>query len=100
MTSKKTEYVLLGEKLGTFDAQVCSCGQTIFEGSEFEKIEVAAKKKGVFGIARAVRTTIGTSGNALDVRLPKPLSEFLQLHKGQEVVIEPVDKKRFQVSIS
>ena len=46
------------------------------------------------------KAQIGTAGNALDVRLPKQLVEFLSLKKGQEVVIEPVDKKRFQVIIT
>jgi len=91
---------MLGQNLGKFDALVCACGEVMFEGTEFEKIELAAKKKSLWGIGRAARTTIGTSGNALDVRLPKSVVDFLELKKGQEVVIEPIDKKRFQVCVS
>jgi len=99
MQKKKIEYTLLGVSLGTFDAHVCSfCDETIFEGKTFTEIEKAAKEKGVW--AMAAKTRIGTAGNALDVRLPKQLVEFLNLRKGQEVVIEPVDKKRFQVTVA
>ncbi len=78
---KKQDYILLGQNLGKFDALVCACGEVMFEGTEFEKIEAAAKKKGVWGVGRAARTTIGTSGNALDVRLPKSVVDFLELKK-------------------
>ncbi len=100
MTKKKQEYALLGQILGKFGAMVCPCGQVVFDGTEFEKIEAVAKKKGVWGVGRASRTSIGTSGNALDVRLPKSVVDFLELKKGQEVLIEPLDKKRFQVIVS
>ncbi len=99
MQKKKVEYKLLGVSLGTFDAQVCSfCEETLFESKAFKEIEKAAKEKGVW--AMAAKTRIGTAGNALDVRLPKQLVEFLNLRKGQEVVIEPLDKTRFQVIIA
>ena len=95
---KKVEYTLLGVNLGKFEALVCSsCGETVYEGTVFKDIEKAAKAKGIWGIA--AKTRIGTSGNALDVKLPKAISEFLNLKKGQEVIIEPLDKKRFQVTI-
>jgi len=38
LTKKKVEYLLIGIKLGKFDAFVCSnCGETIFEGKESKK---------------------------------------------------------------
>ena len=95
---KNVEYNLLWTSLGTFEALVCDgCGETIFDGNSFEIIEKEAKKKGLWGLS--AKTRIGTAGNALDVRLPKQIAEFLKLKKGQEVVIEPLDKKRFQVII-
>ena len=95
---KNVEYNLLGSTLGNFEALVCSkCGETIFNGETFELIEKEAKKRGLWGLS--AKTHIGTSGNALDVRLPKSIIEFLNLKKGQEVIIEPIDKKRFQVTI-
>jgi hypothetical protein len=95
---KKVDYSLLGVHLGRFNAMVCSsCDEMIFEGDTFQAIEKAAKAKGVWGIA--AKTRIGTSGNALDVKIPKAIAEFLELQKGQEVVIEPINKKSFQVII-
>ena len=99
LVQKKVDYVLLGTNLGKFDALVCnSCGETMFEGRTLTTIQEKAKTAGLFGIA--AKTRIGTSGNALDVKLPKALVQFLKLKKGQEVLIEPVDKTRFEVAVS
>ena len=98
MQKKKVPYVLLGVNLGNFDALVCnSCGQTLYEGTTLETIETAAKEKGIWGLA--AKTTIGTSGNALDVKIPKAIIEFMKLKKGQQVIIEPIDQKRLQVIV-
>jgi hypothetical protein len=96
--SKKVDYILLGKNLGKFTALVCdNCNETVYDGDEFEKIEKIAKEKGLWGIS--AKTKVGTSGNALDVKLPKSIVEFLKLKKGQEVLIEPIDDKKFQVAI-
>ncbi len=98
MQEKKVDYVLLGQNLGKFAALVCNhCAETVFGGDTFQIIEKKARKKGLWGIA--AKTRIGTSGNALDVKLPKLIVEFMHLQKGQEVLIEPMDKKRFQVNV-
>ena len=95
---KKVDFILLGTNLGKFDASVCdSCGETLFEGKTMGLIEGNAKKAGLFGIA--AKTRIGTSGNALDVKIPKSIINFFGLKKGQEVCIEPIDKTKFQVAI-
>ena len=92
---KKVDYFLLGQDLGKFDALVCNvCKETVFEGETLEVIEKKAKEKGIWGIS--AKTRIGTSGNALDVKLPKSIVKFLNLQKGQEVLIEPINQKRFQ----
>ena len=98
LTKKKVDYIQLGINLGKFNALVCNtCKETFFEAEASEEIEKAAKAKGIWGIA--ARTRIGTSGNALDVKLPKVITEFLELKKGQDIIIEALDKKRFQVTI-
>jgi len=98
MVKKKVDFVLLGTNLGKFDASVCDvCRETLFEGKTMGVIEEKAKKAGFFGIA--AKTRIGTSGNALDVKLPKSIINFLRLKKGQEVCIEPIDRTRFQVVV-
>ncbi len=98
LQEKKVEYTLLGRNLGKYLALVCThCQETIFSGETFEHIEKKARELGIWGLA--AKTRIGTSGNALDVKLPKPIVEFMQLQKGQEVLIEPLDERRLQVNI-
>ena len=98
MHRKKIPYMLLGIPLGNFEALVCdNCGQKLYEGTTFQAIEAAAKEKGIWGLGG--KTTIGTSGNALDVKIPKALVDFMKLRKGQKVTIEPVDQKRLQVIV-
>ena len=98
LREQKVEYSLLGQNLGKFDALVCDyCKETVFLGEAFALIEKKAKERGIWGIA--AKTRVGTSGNALDVKIPKQMVEFLGLKKGQEVLIEPIDGKRFQVAI-
>ena len=96
---KKIEYMLLGTDLGKFDGWVCpNCGETIFDGKESAKIETKAREKGIWGLA--AKTKIGTSGTALDVKIPKAIINFMKLKKGKEVSIEPIDKNKFQVIVS
>ena len=98
LRERQVDYVLLGQNLGKFAAVVCDgCQETIFQGDTFSLIEKKAKEKGLWGLA--AKTRIGTSGNALDVKLPKQIVNFLKLKKGQEVLIEPLDQKRFQVEV-
>ena len=95
---KKVDYVLLGQNLGKFNALVCNtCNETIFTAETFKAVEQIAREKGLWGLA--AKTRIGTSGNALDVKLPKSIIDFMHLEKGQEVCIEPLDQKRFQVNV-
>ncbi len=96
---KKVDYALAGVNLGKFDAWVCSnCKETIFEGKESIKIETKAKEQGIWGLA--AKTRIGTSGTALDVKLPRAIVNFMKLKKGKEVIIEPIDKNKLQITIS
>ena len=98
MMKKKVEYVTFGQSLGYFNALVCSkCNETLFEGSVSEEIEKKAKALGVWGLAKKSR--IGTSGTALDVKLPKQIAEFLGLRKGQEIIIEPRAKNKIEITL-
>ena len=95
---KKVDYILLGQNLGKFNALVCNtCNETIFTAETFKAVEQIAREKGLWGLA--AKTRIGTSGNALDVKLPKSIIDFMHLEKGQEVCIEPLDQKRFQGNV-
>ena len=95
---KAVPYDFLGQRIGVFEALVCThCGETLFESASSEKIEAEVKRKGLWGLR--ARSKISKVGNALDVRIPKTLAEFLSLKKGQEVILEPVDKTRLQIVV-
>ncbi len=96
---KKVTYEFLGEKIGIFDALVCSnCHETLFESPASDKIEAEVKHRGLWGLR--ARSKVSKVGNALDVRIPKSLADFLALKKGQEIILEPVDKTRLQIIVS
>ena len=97
-TKKRVEFIQLGISFGKFDALVCPvCEETIFEGATSKQIEARAKEAGVWGLAR--KTHIGTSGSSLDVKVPKVIAEMLKLKKGQEVLIEPLEKNKIGITI-
>ena len=96
---KKVRYVFLGENIGMFDALVCSrCGETLFESVASGQIEAEVKRRGLWGLR--ARSKVAKVGNALDVRIPKALADFLSLKKGKEVIIEPLDKSRLQIVVA
>lgn len=95
---KKVPYVFLGEAIGIFEALICShCGETLFESPASDKIEAEVKRRGLWGLR--ARSKVSEVGNALDVRIPKSLATFLELKKGQEIILEPIDKNRLQIVV-
>lgn len=95
---QKVPYNFLGEKIGTFDALVCNkCQETLFESAASSKIEEEVKRRGLWGLR--ARSKVSKVGNALDVRIPKQLASFLSLKKGQDIIIEPIDKTRLQILV-
>ena len=96
---KKVSYEFLGQMIGRFEGFVCnSCNDTVFESHASDQIEAEVKKRGLWGLR--ARTKVSKVGNALDVRIPKDLAAFLDLRKGQEVILEPVDKSRLQIIVN
>lgn len=99
LTKKMINYYHHGIDFGAFKADVCSsCGEQFFEAETSKRIEEAAKKAGVWGLCRT--TKVGQSGSSLDIRVSKPLAEFVGLAKGTEVMIHPDGKKRLVVEIT
>lgn len=95
---KKTKYNFLGETIGNFDALICNhCGETLFESAASDKIEAEVKRQGLWGLR--ARTKVSEVGNALDVRIPKNLVQFFSMEKGQEVILEPIDRNRLQIIV-
>lgn len=98
LIKKKVKYELYGTEIGRYPAEVCDkCGEIYFDSNALEKIEKKTKELGLFGLRKRVK--IGTSGNALDIKLSKSFVDFFNIKKGQEVEIEPVNKNRFEVEV-
>ena len=98
LVKKKVDYVLYGQPLGKYDAEVCSqCGEEFYDEKTFDKMTAKAKEKGLWGLQ--AKTKIGQSGTTLDIRLPKRIIDYLKLKKGKEVIVYPESKHRLVVEI-
>ncbi len=95
---KKVDYMLLGENLGKFPAEVCQkCGEVVFDEEVSEKIDEIAKKKGLWGLQ--ARTRVGKIGNSFNVIINSKIAKFLNLKKGEEVTVYPENKNKIIISI-
>jgi hypothetical protein len=96
--TKKTPFLMYGEVLGKFEAFVCSgCGQKLFTEEVSQKIDVVAKRKGLWGLES--HTRVGQAGDSLIIRVNKKLAMFLGLKKGEDVTLIPENKKKVIISI-
>lgn len=96
LQERKVPYVLHGVQLGMFPAETCgNCGEHFFSTETSSKIEIAAKKAKLWGLHS--RTRVGQSGNSLDIRIARPVAEFVGLSKGVEVLVHPEGKNRLVI---
>ncbi len=94
---KNAPYSIGGAKLGTFEADVCSCGEVFFTEKSSDAIDRKAKESGLWGLEK--KGKVGYSGNSLIVRVPKKLAEFMNLKKGEDILIRPEGKRRLVIEI-
>ena len=98
LTKKEVDYKQYEILIGKYPAEVCNrCSEVFFSSEVTGKIEEKLKEKGLWGLG--VKTQVGTSGNALDIKIGKRLVNFFHLQKGQSVLIEPKSTHRFEVEI-
>ena len=98
LEEKKRKYLLLGVDLGTFPTLVCSsCKEQFYEDNILDEIDIAAKKKKLWGLEH--RTKLNMLGSSLAVRLNKKQVEFSNLKKGEDVIVYPESKNRFVIEI-
>jgi hypothetical protein len=98
LVQRKVDFSMFGVSIGKFPAEVCSkCGEEIFTEEVSEQIDHIAKEKGLWGLA--ARTTVGKSGDSLDIRINKKIAEFAKLQKGQTVLVHPEGKNRIVITI-
>ena len=96
MKRRIVDYEMFGVKLGKFEAIACDkCGEKLFDEETSNKIDRAAKEKGIWGLQ--VVTKVGKTGDSFDVRINKKLADFVGLAKGQEIVIYPEGKNKLVI---
>ncbi|HIH43079.1 TPA: AbrB/MazE/SpoVT family DNA-binding domain-containing protein [Candidatus Woesearchaeota archaeon] len=98
-TAKKlVEHKEFGVLVGRFPAEICEkCEETYYSEEIVEEIQKKSKELGLFGLARKVK--IAELGNSIAIRIPKEISEFLHLKKGEEVLLVPESKRDLHVQI-
>lgn len=98
IVQKKVEFALYEENLGFFPAEVCiKCGEEVFDEETSDKIDAAAKQKGLWGLS--ARTKIGKVGTSIAVTINKQIAQFMQLQKGKEVIVHPQTKKKLLIEV-
>lgn len=98
LVEKNVDFNMFDVMLGKFPAEVCSkCGEEVFTEETSAKIDTVAKEKGLYGLAAS--TTVGKSGDSLDIRINKRIAEFVNLQKGQTVMVHPEGKNRIVITV-
>ena len=99
ITTKKIDYILLGQNLGKFKAEVCKkCGEEVFSEEIAKEIDKVAKEKGLWGLE--AKTKIGKVGNSFDIKINKKIADFLKLERGKEVILYPESKNKIVVLLA
>ncbi len=94
----KTEYVSHGISLGRYDALQCTCCKArYYESKVIGAMQEAEKKAGIFGLE--AKTRISEVGHNYAVRLPKRMSDFLNIKKGTEASINVENKHRIVITV-
>ena len=84
----KIKESMFGVFLGEYPAEVCDvCGESFTDEETTQKIQKAAKQKGIWGLG--FKTKITKTGNSLAIRIPQKLARFLKLKEGEETYLHP-----------
>lgn len=92
------EHKEFGISLGKYPGRVCiECGETYYNEEIAEKIQEKSKQMGLFGKAKKVK--VAEVGTSIAIRIPKELASFLNLKKGQEVLLYPESKHELHMEV-
>ena len=98
VVKKEVDFKLYGDVLVKFPAFVCNkCGEEIFDEETSDKIDEAAKKKGLWGLGangKVIRV-----GSSIALVINKKIAQFLNLKEGREVYIHPENKNRIIIDV-
>lgn len=97
LVERQVDFAIFGVGIGKFPAEVCTkCGEEVFTEETSAKIDEVVKEKSLYGLA--AKTTVGKSGDSLDIRINKKIAEFVKLEKGQTVMVHPEGKNRIIIT--
>ncbi len=97
LVGKNVDFSLFGVNLGKFPAEVCSkCGEEVFTEETSARIDEITRKKELYGLAAS--TKVGKAGDSLDIRINKKIAQFVNLQKGQTVMVHPEGKNRIVIT--
>ena len=83
---------MFGVYLGKFPGWECTkCGESYTESETTQKIEDAAKAKGIWGLG--AKTKITKTGNSVAIRISKKMVDYLDLKIGNEAYVHPEGKR-------
>ncbi len=93
---KTVEHKEFGILLGKFEAEVCKkCDEPYFDEKTVEKIQNKSKELGLFGLIK--RAKVAEIGNSIAIRIPKDIAKFLNLKKGKEVTLMPMNEHDLKI---
>lgn len=99
ISRKNVDFLLYGEKLGVFPADVCAkCREEVFSEETSDRIDRAAKQKGLWGLS--ARTRVAQVGTSIAVTVNKQIADFMDLKKGCEVRVHPENKKKLVIEVT
>ncbi len=70
------------------------CKETVLHPEDAQKVMVLNKLK------QGIPVKVGKLGEALMVRLPKELTQFYRIEKGEDLILKGEDESKFEVKVS
>ncbi len=96
---KKDKVIVDGVDCGILDVEYCeACGEEYFPEESMQIVEQKLKEKGLWGIQRK-EARLWQSGNSVIIRIPKEMTEKLNLKPNEKVVIYTEGKKKIIIDV-
>ncbi|MBI4141845.1 AbrB/MazE/SpoVT family DNA-binding domain-containing protein [Candidatus Woesearchaeota archaeon] len=96
---KKDKVVVEGVDCGILDVEYCpKCGEEYFPDETMEIVEKKLKQNGLWGVKRQ-QATLWQSGKTVVLRIPKEITEKLELKADEKVTVYTEGKNKIIVEV-
>src|SRR3989338_2743235 len=96
---KKDSIIVEGVECGVLDVEYCSkCGEEYFSEETMEIVEQKLKENGLWGVQRK-EATLWRSGSSVLLRIPKDITQQLNLKPDEKVSIYREGKRRLVIDL-